>query len=270
MLQTIMRSRQGLSPRVRGNRMPAIGLPPVPRSIPACAGEPPDGDFQEAVVEVYPRVCGGTNSRRCRAQRASGLSPRVRGNPGMRPRRPQHGGSIPACAGEPLAGGGGDDDCAVYPRVCGGTVQLISRQVIRLGLSPRVRGNRRAPDNPSAATRSIPACAGEPPAVHASLSCGRVYPRVCGGTACPEPLSQPHNGLSPRVRGNPAPPPATRRCPGSIPACAGEPLGVDARFGDEQVYPRVCGGTGGAPGARHRQPGLSPRVRGNRRSRAWR
>ena len=50
----------GLSPRVRGNHSGVADSVAGAGSIPACAGEPPDGDFQEAVVEVYPRVCGGT------------------------------------------------------------------------------------------------------------------------------------------------------------------------------------------------------------------
>ena len=71
------------------------------------------------------------------------------------------------------------------------------------------------------------------------------------------------DGLSPRVRGNPARRRRRRRRPGSIPACAGEPA---RRLPDKPgrgVYPRVCGGThqrvDGVGGKR----GLSPRVRGN-------
>ena len=60
--------RPGLSPRVRGN--PAEGLVGLgkARSIPACAGEPPGGDWTtQMLVSVYPRVCGGTKNRECRA-----------------------------------------------------------------------------------------------------------------------------------------------------------------------------------------------------------
>ena len=76
-----VRLAKGLSPRVRGNRVPVLSW------------HPKDG--------VYPRVCGGTQCTRGRRSRASGLSPRVRGNlpcwSSIRASR----GSIPACAGEP-------------------------------------------------------------------------------------------------------------------------------------------------------------------------
>ena len=53
------------------------------------------------------------------------------------------------------------------------------------------------------------------------------------------------DGLSPRVRGNPDKPAAAAVKPGSIPACAGEPVaGVKTRS-PTRVYPRVCGGTPG-------------------------
>ena len=50
----------GLSPRVRGNRIPIP--PPIywPRSIPACAGEPKCTQCPPQRGTVYPRVCGGT------------------------------------------------------------------------------------------------------------------------------------------------------------------------------------------------------------------
>ena len=71
----------------------------------------------------------------------------------------------------------------------------------------------------------------------------RVYPRVCGGTfAIPGPGIR-GRGLSPRVRGNPVMEEARRLDDGSIPACAGEPVGVGQLVAAFRVYPRVCGGT---------------------------
>ena len=94
-------STAGLSPRVRGNRISIHRVRNTPRSIPACAGEPVDVTDVRIWVSVYPRVCGGTISRRRTGWPTSGLSPRVRGNPGAVGRRLQLVGSIPACAGEP-------------------------------------------------------------------------------------------------------------------------------------------------------------------------
>ena len=86
---------------------------------------------------------------------------------------------------------------------------------------------------------------------------------MCGGTA-----GQPSNeiqimGLSPRVRGNRQRAAHIQPCGGSIPACAGEPVGEREPTRRKAVYPRVCGGTA----VRRRdcvvERGLSPRVRGN-------
>ena len=54
-------------------------------------------------------------------------------------------------------------------------------------------------------------------------------------------LDQP--GLSPRVRGNPAPLPTIPKYLRSIPACTGEPDLTDEQNEPLKVYPRVYGGT---------------------------
>jgi hypothetical protein len=97
-------------------------------------------------VSVYPRVCGGTTSRRPVGQRVGGLSPRVRGNLMAEVRDIKKLRSIPACAGEPEGLRGKYDEHNVTP-----------------GLSPRVRGNLPFVPSPGIRLRSIPACAGEPP-----------------------------------------------------------------------------------------------------------
>ena len=71
----------GLSPRVRGNRLPASHAAVRSRSIPACAGEPRCATGCSPTSTVYPRVCGGTRRTPALARHARGLSPRVRGNP---------------------------------------------------------------------------------------------------------------------------------------------------------------------------------------------
>ena len=72
---------QGLSPRVRGNLHQQVPTLYQMGSIPARAGEPPRTPLPEPSPRVYPRACGGTHSRCCRAPQLQGLSPRVRGNP---------------------------------------------------------------------------------------------------------------------------------------------------------------------------------------------
>ena len=169
--------------------------------------------------------------------------------------------------------------------MCGGTPTAALRKSHRVGLSPRVRGNRIRPISPSRIIRSIPACAGEPDSAPRPSSVSKVYPRVCGGTRWSSSTGALTDGLSPRVRGNPFTRPlatnATRSIPacagnpsinpsavrvtGSIPACAGEPSNQGMRARSSAVYPRVCGGTAGRRNGRRGMTGLSPRVRGEPR-----
>ena len=195
----------GLSPRVRGNHRQRCAQIAELRSIPACAGEPAYLRMSRRPHEVYPRVCGGTATNTRLTAKIAGLSPRVRGNRIRRyaaSRRPR---SIPACAGEPMLTGQPDSVAAVYPRVCGGTCgnPMIHRRIT--GLSPRVRGNRWIRWRSTAASRSIPACAGEPNPRRMSSYATKVYPRVCGGTCRGYGGGSALVGLSPRVRGNPPP-----------------------------------------------------------------
>ena len=152
----------GLSPRVRGNPAGAFRWGSRGGSIPACAGEPGPAAGRPGASRVYPRVCGGT---RCGLKcwwKCYGLSPRVRGNLPLPEKRHRRGGSIPACAGEPVRVHTERRQPEVYPRVCGGTKEYAAVSVSGQGLSPRVRGNPSTASGPSCQSRSIPACAGEP------------------------------------------------------------------------------------------------------------
>ena len=153
----------------------------------------------------------------------------------------------------------------VYPRVCGGTGCGRNARPAGQGLSPRVRGNLVGARRAVKALRSIPACAGEPRWAK-PVNCGpKVYPRVCGGTDDRHAKTIDLNGLSPRVRGNPAVRARDAAREGSIPACAGEPIRTRSLQNLYEVYPRVCGGTRiTRRRIRPRRAGLSPRVRGNR------
>ena len=155
-------SVQGLSPRVRGNpeclRLAPLGL----GSIPARAGEPLGNQTGREAHRVYPRACGGTGYTERSKPAATGLSPRVRGNPHRRPQRQHRHGSIPARAGEPRRFRRTCKRCRVYPRACGGTPMVFVHAAWQHG--------------------SIPARAGEPRRRRDSRICLRVYPRACGGT----------------------------------------------------------------------------------------
>ena len=215
--------RRGLSPRVRGNLIQTVALCQRQRSIPACAGEPRRRGFWLHPRKVYPRVCGGTCRDGGDDIESQGLSPRVRGNLLSDIHMCAAEGSIPACAGEPFPLPRRRHSREVYPRVCGGTVNMRAMLISVSGLSPRVRGNRPTTRRSKRCSRSIPACAGEPACTLWRMIKARVYPRVCGGTSLSRRGIGCPTGLSPRVRGNQLQyqPPVVRRR--SIPACAGEP-----------------------------------------------
>ena len=172
---------RGLSPRVRGSPSRRNRGPGCDWSIPACAGEPQPPQSRPRLRLVYPRVCGGAGLRNKMASYVTGLSPRVRGSLARRSGLISTGGSIPACAGEPITPRRWRSVIRVYPRVCGGAPlgALISQ--VRTGLSPRVRGSLPVPHVSLLPVGSIPACAGEPSTSSTSVSARRVYPRVCGG-----------------------------------------------------------------------------------------
>ena len=88
-------------------------------------------------------MCGGTLSNPTDNAKNLGLSPRVRGNRGAGAGLVAGDGSIPACAGEPYHQRLVNPQSRVYPRVCGGTFTCGGCVYCWLGLSPRVRGNRR-------------------------------------------------------------------------------------------------------------------------------
>ena len=253
----------GLSPRVRGNPHDLGQVNTGSRPIPACAGEPNDINMTDALEAAYPRVCGGTGTRGRSRRTSIGLSPRVRGNPGvpcttdtcMRP--------IPACAGEPASGKMSNSSSRAYPRVCGGT--HVRRHLTRRarGLSPRVRGNRNCHIVTSSIVGPIPACAGEPARFSRRKRRPGAYPRVCGGTLDNLRGLPLQCGLSPRVRGNHWKKRVDAMDARPIPACAGEPPMIHSGVSSEQAYPRVCGGTMKMKLSKVFEWGLSPRVRGN-------
>ena len=71
------------------------------------------------------------------------------------------------------------------------------------------------------------------------------------------------HGLSPRGRGNPSRSQAEAKVTRSIPAWAGEPILEGVQFINQEVYPRVGGGTWAEHMTRTDPEGLSPRGRGN-------
>ena len=113
---------EGLSPRMRGNRLPEAVQVEGIGSIPAHAGEPGFRWRKGSPGGVYPRACGGTVAPSAVEWAAWGLSPRMRGNRIARKVASIFPGSIPAHAGEPPGDGRAPSGARVYPRACGGTM----------------------------------------------------------------------------------------------------------------------------------------------------
>ena len=133
-----------------------------------------------------------------------------------------------------------------------------------MGLSPRLRGNRKRYRGQRGRRGSIPAPAGEPSRSPIRISGTGVYPRACGGTIRCALRRRSSRGLSPRLRGNLADLIGALDIVGSIPAPAGEPSRSCRLPGQARVYPRACGGTRNRLDGSTLDRGLSPRLRGNR------
>ena len=71
----------GLSPRVRGSHKVDELPRRKGRSIPTCAGQPPDPIRRGRLPWVYPHLCGAAALADAKAAIDTGLSPRVRGSP---------------------------------------------------------------------------------------------------------------------------------------------------------------------------------------------
>ena len=174
--------RQGLSPRVRGNRSRFNLAADKHGPIPAGAGEPCLTVTPACMGGAYPRGCGGTWQTWMILAGRGGLSPRVRGNPGVRRSALVAGGPIPAGAGEPLDQWLDLQGSRAYPRGCGGTFVNLAGINADGGLSPRVRGNRIRCRRYSPGSGPIPAGAGEPVQQFPVRVLVRAYPGGCGGT----------------------------------------------------------------------------------------
>ena len=260
-------TKEGLSPRGRGNPGRRCRLPPPGRayggSIPAWAGEPGQPHHINRLAQVYPRVGGGTPSLWRVVPLHPGLSPRGRGNRYAHARAYRRLRSIPAWAGEPLSTGRRRRASTVYPRVGGGTLAVLADSNTAEGLSPRGRGNHGAALRSGNRQRSIPAWAGEPQGYAARPRTYPVYPRVGGGTALLDLGVRTGGGLSPRGRGNPTRQLYSLAKNRSIPAWAGEPAISPQSTSTARVYPRVGGGTVSVYAYPSGDEGLSPRGRGN-------
>ena len=131
-------------------------------------------------MRVHPRVCGEARRRRRSMSTRRGPSPRVLGSHCRPPPNMDREGSIPACAGKPLARAARRRTFQVHPRVCGEALVINTTPGQLTGPSPRVRGSLAIRQGHVVDAGSIPACAGKPFAGSRRAMVLRVHPRVCG------------------------------------------------------------------------------------------
>ena len=132
------------------------------------------------------------------------------------------------------------------------------------GRSPLARGSQGQGQGQGHQTRSIPACAGEPPSPCFRVPLRRVDPRLRGGAKSSRAREQERDGRSPLARGSQMRSGGTRYVVRSIPACAGEPSSTRAPSVAARVDPRLRGGAIPYFGRRVNVQGRSPLARGSR------
>ncbi len=259
-----MRQAWGPSPPARGSRARPDHQGDGEGSIPACAGEPPRARFIARAVRVHPRLRGGARRSSGRAIGTSGPSPPARGSrdPGVRDR--DLAGSIPACAGEPSTEARPRSRSWVHPRLRGGAGAHHAPTPRGVGPSPPARGSPPRGRGSRLASRSIPACAGEPGARVPAALPGSVHPRLRGGASGQIRSGHAEHGPSPPARGSPRFSEKHGLPIGSIPACAGEPRGPSWSPRRGRVHPRLRGGASVGLGDVFPCPGPSPPARGSR------
>ena len=151
----------GSSPRVRGKPFGDAGREVRERLIPACAGKTTQTRPSPSPAPAHPRVCGENDPCASRTSVRSGSSPRVRGKPPGRQRRPGGEGLIPACAGKTRPCWVPGAPLRAHPRVCGENKATDAIQGALEGSSPRVRGKLEWRAQRRSSGGLIPACAGK-------------------------------------------------------------------------------------------------------------
>ena len=116
---SIIRTLEGPSPRVRGKLLPPGDPNRAARLIPACAGKTFSAPAFGLCRSAHPRVCGENPGAVVLDEPALGSSPRVRGKRRSRHASQRSSRLIPACAGKTVRSPGARTLFTAHPRVCG-------------------------------------------------------------------------------------------------------------------------------------------------------
>ena len=150
------------------------------RTIPAYAGN--TLGFRSGVFRLrdHPRVCGEHSPRAAQSAIDLGSSPRMRGTLCLCLINVELLGIIPAYAGNTIRIVPRNAAKRDHPRVCGEHSQVIDRQCLPPGSSPRMRGTLPSKRESMCSLGIIPAYAGNT-GEHQKRRCFRWdHPRVCG------------------------------------------------------------------------------------------
>ena len=156
-----VRSFDGSSPRVRGKRVQEDRTRPPHRIIPARAGQTMWCRRSARAWSDHPRACGANISLITGMSIRNGSSPRVRGKLQRVVEYVGDGRIIPARAGQTSKVSARHSARSDHPRACGANTSSSRLDLLECGSSPRVRGKRADLRPATAATRIIPARAGQ-------------------------------------------------------------------------------------------------------------
>ena len=211
------------------------------RSIPARAGNTPEGPFPHPPVSVHPRSRGEHADTATVESTAYGPSPLARGTRLTDTPRPQSGRSIPARAGNTVRPTLPAHRRSVHPRSRGEHFTLKPSIVPGPGPSPLARGTLAPAPCSRWVQRSIPARAGNTSGLAPASAYPSVHPRSRGEHVHYCARVAPCGGPSPLARGTPDPGRRGKSPGRSIPARAGNTLMLLRPPAPGTVHPRSRG-----------------------------
>ena len=218
----------------------------------------------------HPRACGANISLITGMSIRNGSSPRVRGKLQRVVEYVGDGRIIPARAGQTSKVSARHSARSDHPRACGANTSSSRLDLLECGSSPRVRGKRADLRPATAATRIIPARAGQTSRRPWHGIRRLDHPRACGANSLALANAASLDGSSPRVRGKLIGGIDVVRLIRIIPARAGQTRSVRPSGSAAADHPRACGANPTGSRSPVSRSGSSPRVRGKRRPhREW-
>ncbi len=231
----------GSSPHARGTRPQAQPRTPQRRFIPARAGNSREPVCRNPPRTVHPRTRGELMPPRWPSSRAAGSSPHARGTRNSRQCGPASSRFIPARAGNSAAARDAAEAAAVHPRTRGELSPRASPHRRRAGSSPHARGTRTTTCSPTAATRFIPARAGNSGVRRSWRAQDAVHPRTRGELGPVRRAALDGDGSSPHARGTLKKQAAPHLRKRFIPARAGNSTAQARAPPPRTVHPRTRG-----------------------------